>query len=178
MFNNNDYVVHPRAGVCRITDTTEMPLQIHGSKKQAVYYILQPLENVSEKIYLPAENAEGLIRNIMSREDALNILENFHSIPEIHIENEKNREQQYKAILKSGKPDELLGIIKQLYTKRINREKNKKPNNTTDEQYFRIMETRMYDELAIATGKENFHCIRSNPNGLNRSEHHPYLQNS
>ena len=50
MFNNNDYVVHPRAGVCRITDTTEMPLQIHGSKKQAVYYILQPLENVSEKI--------------------------------------------------------------------------------------------------------------------------------
>lgn len=92
MFNNNDYVVHPRAGVCRITDTTEMPLQIHGSKKQAVYYILQPLENVSEKIYLPAENAEGLIRNIMSREDALNILENFHSIPEIHIENEKTRE--------------------------------------------------------------------------------------
>lgn len=123
MFNNNDYVVHPRAGVCRITDTTEMPLQIHGSKKQAVYYILQPLENVSEKIYLPAENAEGLIRNIMSREDALNILENFHSIPEIHIENEKTREQQYKAILKNGKPDELLGIIKQLHTKRVNREK-------------------------------------------------------
>lgn len=27
MFNNNDYVVHPRAGVCRITDTIEMPLQ-------------------------------------------------------------------------------------------------------------------------------------------------------
>ena len=58
MFNNNDYVVHPRAGVCRITDTIEMPLQTHGSKKQAVYYILQPIENVSEKIYLPAENAE------------------------------------------------------------------------------------------------------------------------
>ena len=50
MFNNNDYVVHPRAGVCRITDTIEMPLQTHGSKKQAVYYILQPIENVSEKI--------------------------------------------------------------------------------------------------------------------------------
>ena len=56
--------------------------------------------------------------------------------------------------MKNGKPDELLGIIKQLYTKRINREKNKKPNNTTDAQYFRIMETRLYDELAIATGKE------------------------
>lgn len=91
MFNNNDYVVHPRAGVCRITDTIEMPLQTHGSKKQAVYYILQPIENVSEKIYLPAENAERLIRNIINRDDALNILENFHSIPEIHIENEKNR---------------------------------------------------------------------------------------
>lgn len=91
MFNNNDYVVHLRAGVCRITDTTEMPLQTHGSKKQAVYYILQPIENVSEKIYLPAENAERLIRNIISREDALNILENFHSIPE--------------SILKTRKPE-------------------------------------------------------------------------
>ncbi len=59
MFNNNDYVVHPRAGVCRITDTIEMPLQTHGSKKQAVYYIL------------PAENAERLIRNIINRDDAL-----------------------------------------------------------------------------------------------------------
>ena len=71
MFNNNDYVVHPRAGVCRITDTIEMPLQTHGSKKQAVYYILQPIENISEKIYLPAENAERLIRDIINRDDAL-----------------------------------------------------------------------------------------------------------
>lgn len=163
MFKIGEYIINPRAGVCLVKDIVHLDQHISGSDKNTLYYLLSPIDNVSEKIYLPTEHTDKTARKIMTKEEALSLLENFHKIPEIKIENEKTREQRYKETIRKGNPEELLGIIKQLYMKKLNREKNGKHSNATDESYFKTIENRLYSEIALSIGKtkdEVYHMIQ------------------
>lgn len=136
MFKIGEYIINPRAGVCLVKDIVHLDQHISGSDKNTLYYLLSPIDNVSEKIYLPTEHTNKTARKIMTKEEALSLLENFHKIPEIKIENEN--------------------------MKKLNREKNGKHSNATDESYFKTIENRLYSEIALSISKtkeEVYHMI-------------------
>jgi len=87
MYKIGDYIVKPSSGVCEIKDI--MHLDMMGVDKKKLYYMLIPIEDAGEKIYLPTDTADASIRNVMTEEEVTKLLKSIMDIEEISVENEK-----------------------------------------------------------------------------------------
>ena len=56
MYEIGSYVVKANNGVCRIADV--LHLDLPGTDKNRLYYLLIPLENKNSKLYVPTDTAE------------------------------------------------------------------------------------------------------------------------
>lgn len=152
MYRIGEYVVKANNGVCKIEDIVH--LNMSGVDKKKEYYLLIPIEDKGAKIYVPVDNAQENLRNVISDGDAWRLIRGIPQIESVWIENDKLREQEYKAALKSGRPEALVGIIKNLYYRREARLAEGKQSTAVDERYFRLAENALYSELAFAIGKD------------------------
>ncbi len=146
MFKSGDYVVNSNNGICKIDGTVTMNTP-NGNKE---YYLLIPLNEPSAKIYIPLDSASRRIRYAMNREAAMQLINCIKNINEAYIENEKEREKVYKAAISSCDPQKLVGIIKTLYLRRLEREQSGKRNTVVDERYFKLAENQLHSELSFA----------------------------
>lgn len=146
MFKSGDYVVNSNNGICKIDGTVTMNTP-NGNKE---YYLLIPLNEPSAKIYIPVDVADQRIRYAMNKEQAIQLINDIKSIHETYIENEKEREKVYKAAISSCDPQKLVGIIKTLYLRRLEREQSGKRNTVVDERYFKLAENQLHSELSFA----------------------------
>ncbi len=146
MFKSGDYVVNSNNGICKIDGTITMNTP-NGNKE---YYLLIPLNEPSAKIYIPLDSASRRIRYAMNREAAMQLINCIKNINEAYIENEKEREKVYKAAISSCDPQKLVGIIKTLYLRRLEREQSGKRNTVVDERYFKLAENQLHSELSFA----------------------------
>lgn len=138
MFKINDYVVYKK-DVCKISNIKE-----YSGKK---YYVLTPVEDETLKINVPVDNE--LIRATLSKDEALKVIDLIKNVKVIEIDNEKNLEQEYKELIKTGKYEGLISIIKTTYLRNQSRILEKKKISEVDQRYFVIAENKLYDELAI-----------------------------
>lgn len=156
MFKSGDNVVNSNNGICKIDGIVTMNTQ-NGNKE---YYLLIPLHEPSAKIYIPLDTATQRIRYAMSKEEAMQLINSIKDINETYIENEKEREKVYKAVVSSCNPQKLVGIIKTLYLRRLEREKSGKKNTVVDERYFKLAENQLHSELSFALQLEKEQIIQ------------------
>lgn len=121
--------------------------------KQKLYYLLVPLSDTNMKLYVPVENAQKVLRKVLSEEEAWEVIHDIPKIEEICIENEKQREEKYKEAIRECNPKKLVSIIKTMYQRKQKRNAQGKKNTATDERYFKLAEEYLYAELAFALGK-------------------------
>lgn len=152
MYQIGEYVVKTNNGVCRIEDIVHLNMSGVDEKKE--YYLLVPIEDKGAKIYVPVDKAQENLRDVISDDDAWKLIRGIPQIESIWIENEKLREQEYKAAMKDGRPEALVGIIKNLYYRSQARLAEGKKSTAVDERYFRLAENALYSELAFAIGRE------------------------
>ena len=155
MYKKGDYVVKMPDGICKIEnvghpDTT-------GMNKTKEYYILVPINEKTSKIYLPVDYVDGRIRNMISKEEAIQLIKSIPNITETEIHNEKMREQEYKAAILSGDNKKIVSIIKLIYTRKQERIKQGKKSTVTDDKYFKQAEDVLFSELSFVLDvpKEN-----------------------
>ena len=102
---------------------------------------------------MPVDSSAIKIRKAMTKEEAEALIRKIPQIEETWIRNDKEREQQYKTVIRSGEPESLIGMIKSLYLRKKRRLESGKKNTTIDEHYYRQAENQLYAELGIALGK-------------------------
>ena len=151
MYQVGEYVVKINCGICKIEEITH--LDMPSVDKNKLYYLLIPKEEEKTKLYVPVESEHPGIRKVMSSERAWEIIEMIPQIETAWIPDDKQREQRYKAALKSSEPEQLIGIIKNIYLRKKKRDALGKKNTATDERYFKLAEDSLYSELAFALGK-------------------------
>lgn len=147
MFKVGDYVVKTSNGVCKIIDILS-PDFVADDKK--LYYQLVPLTNENTRLYVPVEKAGENMREVMTKEEAIDLLEQIPSIEEAWINNEKERERSYKESIHSNKPEKIVGIIKNIYRRKKDRREHGKKSTAIDGKYFELAENLLYSELEIA----------------------------
>ena len=54
MFKKGEYVIYGNAGVCQIIDIST--LNMHGAPKDKLYYILEPVNQNSSRVFSPIDN--------------------------------------------------------------------------------------------------------------------------
>lgn len=156
MYEVGDYIVKSGNGVCKVKDI----LYLNVSDEQRLYYLLTPMDDKKEEIYLPTDLAEKSVRRTMTKEEALQLIDNIPTIKEEKIGNEKMCEKTYKEAIKRGRPEDFVGIIKVIYTRKKKRTAQGKKSTTVDERYFRLAEHSLYSELEFALKKDREEIIK------------------
>lgn len=145
-----EFVCKPITGVCRVEDI--LHLEMNGADSRKLYYLLIPMDNLQEKIYVPVSASETSLRPCMSAKQAQDLIEKIPEIQAMWIDNEKTREQKYKEAVKQNDPEALVSIIKMIYQRKKLRLEQGKKATMSDEKYFQMAEKLLYMELGTALG--------------------------
>ncbi|MGN0158904.1 MAG: CarD family transcriptional regulator [Brotaphodocola sp.] len=150
MFEKGEYIIYGTSGVCRIEDITTMNMASVPDDK--LFYVLSPSGQKGGRIFTPVDNTKTVMRRILSKEEAAQLISEIPGIEELWITNEKMREEKYKECMRSGDCREWIRIIKTLYLRKQERTKQGKKITATDERYLRMAEDYLYSELEIPLG--------------------------
>lgn len=152
MFSVGQYVVCGNKGVCTVEDITT--LDISGVDKAKKYYILKPKYVTASTVYVPVDSAGTSLREVLTKEEAQELIRSIPEIPIMEIKNEKLVEQEYKACMKSNSCREWVKLVKTIYLRKQKRLEAGRKETAVDGKYFRIAEENLYGELAAALQME------------------------
>lgn len=146
MYKIKDKVVYKKAGVCEIVDIIDKDFG-NGLKQ---YYVICPCySSNSSKIMLPVDK-EASLRNILSKNEALEIIDNMPNAKDIWIQDSKLRKEKFLEIINAGDLDEICSLIYTIHYKREDFIKNKKMLSMMDKDIFETAEKLVFEELATA----------------------------
>ena len=148
MYQAGDLIIYGNEGACRVEAVG--PIDMDWAVKGRAYYTIQPLYREG-KIFVPADTGV-FMRPIITREEADELI---RRIPEIDGEAYENRNlrmlsEHYQSLLQTHNCEDMLQLIKAVYTKqKENLAAGKKPG-LVDERYMKRAEDILYGELAVA----------------------------
>lgn len=152
MFEIGDYVVNATNGICRISEIVE--LDMSGDKKLKSYFLLRPIEEEHDRVYIPVDNASKRIRKVITEEEAQAVIDRVPQIDELVITSEKERETKYKEAVRSCEPDTVVSLLKCLHNRNEERTKAGKKSTAVDERYWKMAENNLHAELAFVLKKD------------------------
>ena len=150
MFQAGDFIVYGSTGVCLVEKVG--PVDIPGVSKDKLFYTLSPCYESKSKIFTPVDNQKVVMRPVLSRDQALQLIDGIKEIRLLGISDEKKREEEYKASFRKCDCRELVRIIKTIYQRGEKRKAEGKKITSQDERYFHMAEQNLYGELAISLG--------------------------
>ena len=106
-FKKGQLVVHRRDGMAKIGDTTVI------SDKE--YFIVNTIRGGGENIYVPKERADFIIRPVMNKDEAEELVAFIKDIPLDYNTNTKQRRDNLKRRLYSGDVKDIAYLFKQLF---------------------------------------------------------------
>lgn len=107
MFKINDSVIHCREGLSTIVSMSNM----NGKD----YFLVSVNRNSGETIYVPVDTASSIIRPLMDKKEADELLLYIKKIKKEFNTNTKQRRDAYKKMLSSGNVKEIAYLYRQLY---------------------------------------------------------------
>ena len=128
-----DYIVY-RKETCKIIE------------KEDGYYKLVPVNDTSIKYKVPVDS--NFLKKVITKEEIDRLLLEIPEINTIDL-GEKQIEQEYKDLMKSGTHEDLVKIIKTSYLRNQIRILNNKRISEIDDEYFRRAEKYLYEEIGI-----------------------------
>ena len=107
MFKINDSVIHCREGLSTIIAINNM----NGKD----YFLVSVNRNSGETIYVPVETADNIIRPLMDKKAADELLKYIKKIKKEFNSNTKQRRDAYKKRLSSGDVKDIAYLYRQLF---------------------------------------------------------------
>lgn len=152
MFQAGDVIVCGTHGVCRVEKVG--PLSSAVADRDRLYYTLKPLYERGSVVFTPVDNEKMVIRPVISREEALRLIDGIRDAEALGIEDERKREEDYKTALKSCRAEELVKMIKTINARKRSRAARGKKATDADSRYVKLAEDYLYGELAISLDLE------------------------
>ena len=146
MFKINDSVIHCREGLSTIIAINNM----NGKD----YFLVSVNRNSGETIYVPVDTAQSIIRPLMDKKEADELLKYIKKIKKEFNNNTKQRRDAYKKMLSSGNVKEIAYLSRQLYFyEQIGGENNTEIKlGPVDIDMLSYAENMLMDELSITYG--------------------------
>lgn len=149
MFKVNDYVVYGLTGVCQITDIQKDKLT---GDQESDFYVLKPVFSENMTIKIPVNNRKVPMRKTISKEEALELIAVMPQQETEWVEDNRVRNESFKAALRTGKSEDWARLIRTIYLERTEKAAAGKKLAKTDEDIFRTAEKQLNEEFAIALG--------------------------
>ena len=147
MFEIGEFIVYGSKGVCQVEDITHV--DIPGASKDRLYYVLRKLEGGNGTIYAPTDNDKVVMRKVITREAAEDLIRRMPEIEQLWIDDDKKREAIYKEAIRTCDYNEWVSMIKALYFRKRERTAQGKKVTALDEKYLKAAENELYSELSL-----------------------------
>ena len=148
MFNIGEYIVYGMNGVCRVEEIG--PMNMSGVESDKIYYTLLPLYTRGSRVFTPVDNQKVVMRPVISKQEACQLIDDMSSIDEIEVVDDKRRELAYKEAVKSCDCRELIRIINTALKRKEERSAQGKKMSACDERYLKQAQDTLYGEFAIS----------------------------
>ncbi|MEE1313524.1 MAG: CarD family transcriptional regulator [Lachnospiraceae bacterium] len=145
MYKINEYVIYGMQGACKIKDITEVDF----GKKGNLYYKLIPECDKGSEIYVSVKNGEKKMRRPISKEQAIQMVQEIPKVKGIWISDDRARENAYKEAIVKGDYEEMMGMLAGLFEKRNDRIKQGKRQTELDDRIFRNTKKVFLGELSV-----------------------------
>lgn len=152
MLNKGDVAVYGNHGLCKVDDMLVPSFLPKGSDK--MYYQMVSVIDRGGVLYVPIDGADDKMRNVISAEDALEMMDSLHEIDMIDLPVGKKAEIVISGVCKRNEADEMISLIKTLYHIKVVRAMEGKKFASMDEKYLGIAEKLLYSELAYSLDME------------------------
>lgn len=147
MFQSNQYIVYGITGICRIKSVGY--LSGDGFVRNKLYYTLEPLHSKGSAIYTPVENNKVRMREVITKEEAMNLIQDIPGLEFIDIYDDKRSEPIYKEALKLNDCCELLQILKVLKLREIEKSAGNRRLSALDKKYLDLICNTLTDEISL-----------------------------
>lgn len=151
MYHVGDYIVKAASGVCQVKAIIHPDFV---SDKEKLYYLLAPVTDENANLYVPVDRGEESARPVMTEQEAKTLVKKIPTIDATWINNEREREHDYKEAVQSNDPERLVGIIKLIYGRKKERAEKGKKTTAVDGRYYDTAEKLLYSELELAMHKD------------------------
>lgn len=148
MFDVGQIVIHKDHGVCVIKDVE------HVSYVDKDYFIMYQIDQVTTKIMVPVDNIESMCRNLITKEQALDLIKKYNLIDGEYIVDNKKRKEEYTKLLKSGNLEDLIYLIKILEKLFEDKKSANKAIGTIDSSLYNEAKHKLYQELSYVLGTD------------------------
>lgn len=148
MFEVGEFIFYGLQGVCKVKEIGNPGLP--GVPKDRLYYTLEPSKSPGDKIFTPVDNNKVVLRRIISRQEAMELIDGMNTVETFQIPDERKREYYYRDAIKKCDCRELVKIIKTTYLRKKHRADAGKKATADDVKYFKMAEETLYGELAVA----------------------------
>lgn len=101
MYQVGDYIVKASNGVCKVKAIVHPDFV---SDKKKLYYLLTPVADENANLYVPIDRGEESARPVMTEKEAKELVKKIPSIDATWINNEREREHNYKDAVQAMIP--------------------------------------------------------------------------
>lgn len=150
-FENGQYVVYGKLGVCRVTDKQVLAF---GGAEKAEYYILTPLRDSRSSVYVPCENAVLMarLRALLTKDEIDTMLSQVTDEEIAWVEDRGERSKRYRAIISEGDRRQLIRLARCLYAHKKQREQTGKGLPAADDAFLQECVRLIGEEFELALG--------------------------
>ncbi|MCR4686977.1 MAG: hypothetical protein K5659_05365 [Lachnospiraceae bacterium] len=147
MYKVGQYVVYCGEGVFKVDSIGT--LDLNGVSGDDTYYTLLSPFRAGSKVYALVGNEEGKLRDVITKKEAKEVLDNIALFDEVVVPNEKQKDEIYKKLIHKNDSRDLAKIVKTMYVKKVSKIAAGKKMTSGDDRYYRMAEERLIGELAI-----------------------------
>ena len=148
-FKINDIVVHTHSGIFIIDDIILMDCGVGNQRYYSLKSYLSLDHNSSLVVYVPESKSEELLRYLISKDEAVDLLSFFSEIETEWDENIKDRKKRFSELLCSKNIIDSCIVLKSLYERQRILEKNNKNLKIIDIDFFKKSRLKVLGELSI-----------------------------
>lgn len=149
MYQINDYVVYGSTGVCQVTDISR---ENFGGSTDREYYVLNPVYGNSMEIFIPTDKPNDAMRRMLSKDEIIELIRFMPEIDSEWIDDDKFRKATFSGILQAGDQQKIIQLIKSIYERNVELEKNGKRLPSSDIEAMKQAEKQLYNEFALVLG--------------------------
>lgn len=108
--------------------------------------------NEGYRYFVPYDKAEGILRPVMTKEEALSLIDSLKSITVYPDVNPRERKVFFMKVVSDGNRTDICRVIKTLETYKETRRKQNKPFSDFDKRLLTNLKTLFDNEVSIALG--------------------------
>lgn len=147
MFKIDDYIIYGGNGVCKVTDIGVLEISRFDSERE--YYTLEPVYE-NGRIFAPIDNKKVVMRKILTRQEADELIRSIPHVEINWIDNMKDRDSEFKDIIHNYDCGGFIKIIKTLVERKKECRSDGKKLSVSDSNYLKKAQEYLCGELAIS----------------------------